>query len=446
MRKLPQLIRCILLLTLCNCVGLWALVKSVPLKIILIIALAIHYMVFLFLPQFKDRTEKITPTLTRLKNGACILGYSRVMMWLELAAIIAFALCTEFTLVRQIINAVTAYLLILIMSIAGILRVATSSKQVKPYMYLLLFFTWYIPVINSLVLRKFFKTSRSEYRFEQAKLDLDDMRTEKRICQTKYPILMVHGIFFRDWQIFNYWGRIPKELVRNGAQVFYAHQQSANTIEYSAQEIAVSIREIIETTGAQKVNIIAHSKGGLDSRYAISKLGMDKYVASLTTINTPHRGCKWVDKVLKSAPKSFADMLDRKYNSLFTKLGDKDPHFLLGVNALTYASCERFNELTPNMPGVKYHSIMSRMSTPLSAGFPLNMGYFFCKPYDKNGNDGLVCVESGLYGESTSLIPDTKRRGISHGDVIDLMRENIDGFDVREFYVELVQKLKEQGL
>ena len=28
------------------------------------------------------------------------------------------------------------------------------------------------------------------------------------------------------------------------------------------------------------------------------------------------------------------------------------------------------------------------------------------------------------------------RRGISHGDVIDLMREDIAGFDVREFYIE----------
>lgn len=35
--------------------------------------------------------------------------------------------------------------------------------------------------------------------------------------------------------------------------------------------------------------------------------------------------------------------------------------------------------------------------------------------------------------------------GISHGDVIDLNRENIPGFDVREFYVDLVHDLKERG-
>ena len=43
------------------------------------------------------------------------------------------------------------------------------------------------------------------------------------------------------------------------------------------------------------------------------------------------------------------------------------------------------------------------------------------------------------------MVPDTRKRGISHGDMIDLMRENIDGFDVREYYVQLVKELKEAG-
>ena len=34
---------------------------------------------------------------------------------------------------------------------------------------------------------------------------------------------------------------------------------------------------------------------------------------------------------------------------------------------------------------------------------------------------------------------------LQYGDVIDLNRENIDGFDVREFYVQLVSSLRERG-
>ena len=36
-------------------------------------------------------------------------------------------------------------------------------------------------------------------------------------------------------------------------------------------------------------------------------------------------------------------------------------------------------------------------------------------------------------------------RGISHGDMIDLNRQDIPGFDVREWYVELVSDLKNRG-
>ena len=60
-------------------------------------------------------------------------------------------------------------------------------------------------------------------------------------------------------------------------------------------------------------------------------------------------------------------------------------------------------------------------------------------------NDGLVSVDSFSFGESVRILTPPKMRGISHGDVIDLNRENIEGFDVREFYVELVSDLRERG-
>ena len=37
---------------------------------------------------------------------------------------------------------------------------------------------------------------------------------------------MVHGVFFRDFRCLNYWGRIPKELRRNGATVYYGQQRA----------------------------------------------------------------------------------------------------------------------------------------------------------------------------------------------------------------------------
>lgn len=43
------------------------------------------------------------------------------------------------------------------------------------------------------------------------------------------------------------------------------------------------------------------------------------------------------------------------------------------------------------------------------------------------------------------MVETAKKRGVSHGDIIDLMRENIEGFDVREFYADIAAELKQQG-
>ena len=53
------------------------------------------------------------------------------------------------------------------------------------------------------------------------RISLDDVRAEKNVCSTKYPLLLVHGVGFRDFHYFNYWGRIPRALKKNGARVFY---------------------------------------------------------------------------------------------------------------------------------------------------------------------------------------------------------------------------------
>ena len=77
--------------------------------------------------------------------------------------------------------------------------------------------------------------------------------------------------------------------------------------------------------------------------------------------------------------------------------------------------------------------------------FPLNLSYHLVKYFD-GPNDGLVSEASFQWGERYTLLQTDGDRGISHGDMIDLNRENIPEFDVREFYVQLVHDLKNRGL
>ena len=111
---------------------------------------------------------------------------------------------------------------------------------------------------------------------------------------------------------------------------------------------------------------------------------------------------------------------------------------------LTAAACEKFNAETPDSGEVFYQSVMSYCKKARSGKFPLNLSYHLVKHFDGR-NDGLVSVDSAEWGEKFTLIEPAGSRGISHGDVIDLNRENIPGFDVREFYVGLVSDLKKRG-
>lgn len=344
-----------------------------------------------------------------------------------------------------VINAIIAVCILIITLINGFFRIMITSRDLGIVNRILVLMLWWVPILNIIILVNCLKKVRYEYFLEETKELRNDLRVESELCNTKYPIVLVHGIFFRDWMFINYWGRIPKELIKNGAEIFYGHQQSSNSVCKSAEELKNNILKIIDETRCEKVNIIAHSKGGLDSRYAISVLGLSEYVASLTTINTPHRGCKYVDFLLDKIPDSFKKFVSNKYNNVFTKLGDKNPDFIGGITDLTAKKCEEFNKKVFNAEGVLYQSVTSKMKNIFSAGFPLNIGYIFAKLFDGE-NDGLVSVSSAKWGDFLGLISLKGNRGISHGDIIDLTRQDIKGYDVCEFYVDIVKNLKEKGL
>lgn len=345
-----------------------------------------------------------------------------------------------------VVSLLVALPILFLVAANAFFRVLFTSQQLRVVWRVLLVLFWWFPLLNLYIFLRVCRIVKHEYCTEVSKLALDKARAENEVCKTKYPIILVHGVFFRDWQLVNYWGRIPGELIRNGADIHYGGQQSAAAVSQSAEELAATIRKVLEETGAEKVNLIAHSKGGLDSRYAISRLGLAPQVASLTTINTPHRGCVFAQSLLKSLPKAAVRFISKKYNSIFHTLGDPDPDFLAGVVDLTAAKCAQFNKDTPDMPGVVYQSVMSTMSRASSASLPLNFTYLLVKKYDKEHNDGLVSLSSAPWGNYLGTLTVPHRRGLSHGDMIDLMRENIPGFDVREFYVNLVKGLKERGL
>lgn len=414
------------------------------LKVGLGVVISLYFIVFNIFPSFKKYP---TFRLKVLADGAELI----LAFWVTCAAAAPFAVMSVVRLVsgdtdytKYIVYGVILLLGEGIIFWNGIIRVYVTSVQLGIRYRVLGILLGMIFPANLVMLMLIYLKTKREAEFETEKYKLNESRKDEKICATKYPILLVHGVFFRDSRLLNYWGRIPAELEKNGAQIFYGEQQSALSIEDSSKELAKKIEEIVTSTGCGKVNIIAHSKGGLDSRYALSQLGSDKYVASLTTINTPHRGCIFAEYLLHAAPDKLVKTIEDTYNKAFYTLGDKSPDFMSAVKCLTNSFCEGFNKTVPDSSEVLYRAVGSKANNHRSGRFPLNVSYPIVKKYDGD-NDGLVALDSMAWGENFTAVYPKGSRGITHADMIDLNRENIKGFDVREFYVQIVADLKNRG-
>lgn len=117
---------------------------------------------------------------------------------------------------------------------------------------------------------------------------------------------------------------------------------------------------------------------------------------------------------------------------------------MAAVTDLTASACEKRNESVLDDERVSYRSVGSKLNKARSGRFPLNMTHHLVKHFD-GANDGLVGEKSFSWGESYEFLTVRGKRGISHGDMIDLNHENIKEFNVIEFYIDLVAELKNQG-
>ena len=266
----------------------------------------------------------------------------------------------------------------------------------------------------------------------------------------KYPVLLVHGMGFRDYKHIGYWGRIPKALERAGCKVYFGNQDSNGTIEDNGRFLADRIREIIEMSGAEKLNVIAHSKGGLDIRYAISTLGMAPYIATLTTVSTPHNGSYTMDRIMR-LPRWINRFIAGCSDLWLRILGDKEPNAYRVFESFTTGYAERFNRENPDAPGVYYQSYAFTYTTPFSdvtEWFP----HFVVKCIEGE-NDGLLTPRAVEWGNFRGVYTGTTHRGISHADEIDLRRRPFSKkpggerqiSDIVDFYLGVARELAEMG-
>lgn len=265
----------------------------------------------------------------------------------------------------------------------------------------------------------------------------------------KYPILLVHGMGFRDDRKIGYWGRIPDVLKNNGYIVSTSGQDSNGSVKSNALQISESLDEVLIANNADKVNIIAHSKGGLEARYLASTLGYADKIASITTLSTPHNGSEAVDFFMKiPAPiiKAGCKIIDL----WFKILGDKTPDTYGAICSLRTNDARIFNEQNPDIDTIFYQSyafVMKNARSDIFMWFTNRVVNFF-----EGENDGLLSPKSVKWTNFKGVIRNSYNRGISHCDEVDMRRrrlsaksdENIS--DITDLYLQISRDLEKAGL
>ncbi len=270
--------------------------------------------------------------------------------------------------------------------------------------------------------------------------------TQNYNCATKYPVLLVHGIGFRDDVPFmKYWSNIPKNLKKNGTTVYLAHQDAFNSHIENAIQIKERVCQILEETGSEKVNIIAHSKGGLESRYMISKLGMANKVASLTTLASPHRGSAIADTVFAFAERK--NLLRKALNIANTYariIGDKEPNVYIAGKELTLEYMVHFNQSVPDVSTVYYQSYGGVVSEDYPAWHVRIQQKFLAKV--EGDNDAIVSKNSYQWGNFKGVVLGNDDFGVSHFDIVGMrMVSQVSSFDADYFMLNIVKDLKNKG-
>ncbi len=262
---------------------------------------------------------------------------------------------------------------------------------------------------------------------------------------TRFPIVFVHGwTGFQQIGPVDYFYDVGPTLSERGYPVAFPVLDPYNGHEVRGAQLADAIDEVLAAHRARKVDLVAHSQGGLDARYAISTLGYGDRVAALFTVATPHRGTPLADIALglEDGPAGLA--LAFLLETIGAGAGfDSDAMASFGSLSETFVQ-GTFNPENPDDPRVDYQSWMGRtcLSTAVCGDVvdaPIATGYEILSSV-AGDNDGVVPVSSAPWGTYHGTVP------ADHFDEVgQVAGATSPMFDHRAFYLDRARDLRAAG-
>jgi triacylglycerol lipase len=282
-------------------------------------------------------------------------------------------------------------------------------------------------------------------------------------AQTRYPIVLVHGLFgFDNIGPLEYFYGIPEHLRANGAQVFVSQVSAANSTEVRGEQLLTYVKQVLAVTGAAKVNLIGHSHGGPTVRY-VASVAPD-LVASVTSVAGPNQGAALADALNGTLPagslsrSAVATIVNGFASVIALASGNSGApqNSSAALDSLSAAGMAKFNAAHPEglptsscgqgpalVNGVRYYS-WSGAQPYTNALDPIDPALALTAlVYGSAKNDGLVSSCSSHLGV---VIRDDY--GMNHLDEVNQMAGIVNWFEVdpKSLYRLQANRLKNAGL
>lgn len=288
-------------------------------------------------------------------------------------------------------------------------------------------------------------------------------QAQSTYTQTKYPVVLVHGLFGFDavLGVYDYWYGIGDELKSGGATVYTASVSAANSSEVRGEQLIRDLDRLRAITGKSKFNLLGHSQGGTTIRYVASV--RPDLVASVSLTGTPNLGSPVADGVNNTLPPGsplrplVSGFVNAFAGFIGALSGNLDPqNSLAALGSLSTSGATSFNSRHPQgrpttscgsganlVNGVRYYSMggTSVLTNILDISDPvLGAGALF---FGFEQNDGLVGRCSSRWG---TVLRDNYPW--NHGDEVNqfLGLRGLFASDPRSVYRAHANRLKNLGL
>jgi triacylglycerol lipase len=251
------------------------------------------------------------------------------------------------------------------------------------------------------------------------------LRRRRRMpARPRHPVVLAHGLFGFDEVALGtarhaYWKGIRDALEKDGCKVIVPRVPPVGCVAERAAALARALAEVDE----KRLNVLAHSMGGLDARFAATRLGLGRRLAALVTVGTPHHGSPLADLTTDLARRVGLQRVLEAAGVSFDAFRD-----------LATDRMARFNEEVPDVRSVAYASVVGVVRRKRRTNPLLLPSYLWMKPR-WGPSDGVVPAASQRWGEVLAEVE------ADHWAQTGWSRH----FDAAEFWVRMVRELRAMG-